>query len=238
MELLMFSLSTFFSFTGSSNVSVQAGSSVQLDIQDKTLAFDDLSWMHNKNRVLKYYTDTKVDTQFDPYKGRVEINKETYSLTLKNLQKSDSGLYEAKASGQEDSIVAEYRLSVFDPVEVPVLTQQIRDTCNITLTCGGHGLSITSSCYKDTCEEKTDISPDGIIISLSIRGSVIICNHSNPVSWKMAKINMETFGLCAPEGSAGVSVCLLKTGLYSIILIFMLSAVITVHVRERLIKSS
>ncbi|XP_072525018.1 CD48 antigen-like isoform X1 [Salminus brasiliensis] len=213
--LLMFSVSAFFSFTGSSNVFVQVGKSFQMDIQDKVLAFDDLSWIHNNRNVIKYYPETKYIRENSHYKQRVEFNKETYSLTLKNLQKSDGGKYVAKASGGEDTIVAEYTLSVLDPVEAPVLTQHSSGTCNITLTCGYDGLSIHSSS--------------------------IICNHSNPFSWKRAVMQMETFGqLCPSEdaASAGVSVCLLKTGLYSIILILMLSAVITVHVREILIKSS
>ncbi|XP_030629353.1 CD48 antigen-like [Chanos chanos] len=37
---------------------------------------------------------------------------------------------------------------------------------------------------------------------------------------------------------AGVSLCLLKTVLFSVTLVLMISAVITVHIRERLIKSS
>ncbi|KAL7851023.1 hypothetical protein AOLI_G00213790 [Acnodon oligacanthus] len=176
--------------------------------------------------------------------GRVEFNVETYSLTLKNLQKTDSGLYEAKASGNKVRVVAEYRLSVLDPVEAPVLTHQLsRDTCNINLTCSSHDLSINSSCEQETCEEKEVTSPGGVTLSLSVNGSTIICNHSNPVSWKKDVLVMrELKRLCAEEGSvspsAGVSVCLLKTVLYSIILTLMLSAVIAVHIRERLTKSS
>ncbi|XP_036412771.1 SLAM family member 9-like [Colossoma macropomum] len=193
--------------------------------------------------VLKYNKKYKDSTLYSHYKSRVEFNEETYSLTLKNLQKNDSGLYEAKASGNKVRVVAEYRLSVLDPVEAPVLTHQLsRDTCNITLTCRGHNLSINSSCYKETCEEKEVTSPGGVPLSLSVSGSTIICNHSNPVSWKTNVLEMrELKRLCADEGSvspsAGVSVCFLKTVLYSITLTLMLSAVIIVHIRERLTKS-
>ena len=54
----------------------------------------------------------KKTKQYPAYEGRVEFNEETYSLTLKNLQKTDSGLYEVRASGVEVRAVAEYRLSV------------------------------------------------------------------------------------------------------------------------------
>ena len=74
---------------------------------------DDLVWVFNgSNNILKYYNDTKKTKQSPAYEGRVEFNEETYSLTLKNLQKTDSGLYEAKASGVVVRVVAEYRLSV------------------------------------------------------------------------------------------------------------------------------
>ncbi|XP_036412616.1 SLAM family member 9-like [Colossoma macropomum] len=240
-------LSTLISVTASSDVFGLVDSSVQLDIRHPVLEFDELLWVFNRtNNVLNYYTELKKTEQYPGNEGRVEFNEETYSLTLKNLQKTDSGLYEAKASGNKVRVVAEYRLSVLDPVEAPVLTHQLsRDTCNITLTCRGHDLSISSSCYKETCEEKEVTSPGGIPLSLSVSGSTIICNHSNPVSWKKDVLEMkELKRLCADEGEgsvspfAGVSVCFLKTVLYSIILTLMLSAVITVHIRERLTKSS
>ena len=95
----------------SSDVFRLAGDSVQLDIQRPGPEFDELSWVFNKaNDVLKYYTHSKKTKQHPAYKGRVEFNEETYSLTLKNLQKTDGGLYEAKAAGYK--VVAEYRLSV------------------------------------------------------------------------------------------------------------------------------
>ncbi|XP_036411602.1 SLAM family member 9-like [Colossoma macropomum] len=244
---LIFVPSTLISITESSDVFRLVGDSVQLDIQDPVPEFDGLSWVFNRSEnVLKHYSEVKKTKQYPGYEGRVEFNEETYSLTLKNLQKTDSGLYEAKAVGAQNRVVAEYRVSVLDPVEAPVLTHQLsRDTCNITLTCRGHDLSISSSCYKETCEEEEVTSPGGVTLSLSVSGSTIICNHSNPVSWKTDVLEMRKLKrLCADEGegsvspSAGVSVCFLKTVLYSITLTLMLSAVITVHIRERLTKSS
>uniref|UniRef100_A0A3B4CCH7 Immunoglobulin V-set domain-containing protein n=1 Tax=Pygocentrus nattereri TaxID=42514 RepID=A0A3B4CCH7_PYGNA len=182
---------------------ILVGGSLQLDTQNPVPDFDDLFWVFNRtNNVLKYSRKQKEVTFFSHYEGRVEFNEETYSLTLKNLQKTDSGLYEAQASGDNVTRVAEYRLSVLDPVEAPVLTYQLnRDTCNITLTCRGHDLSIHSSCSKETCEEKEVTSPGGIALSLSVNGSTIICNHSNPVSWKTHVLELkELKGLCADEG--------------------------------------
>ncbi|XP_036417154.1 SLAM family member 9-like [Colossoma macropomum] len=228
---LIFVLFNLVSLTVSSDVYRLVGSSVQLDIQDPVPEFVMLSWVLNgDDNIIKYYKTTKKTKQYSG-EGRVEFNEETYSLTLKNLQKTDSGLYEAQASVAGSVVVAEHRLSVLDPVEAPVLTHQLNgDACNITLTCRGHDLSISSSCYNETCEEKEVTSPGGITLSLSVSGSTIICNHSNPVSLKKDDLEMgELKRLCADKGaasnapSAGVSWCLLKTLLYSIVLIFILS---------------
>ncbi|KAL6468208.1 hypothetical protein MHYP_G00238850 [Metynnis hypsauchen] len=185
MLQLIFVLSSLI-LTVSCDVFRLVGGSVHFDTQEPLPDFDDLFWVFNTdNNILKYEKKFKHITYYSGYEGRVEFNVETYSLTLKNLQKTDSGLFEAKASGDVVTVVAEYRFSVLDPVEAPVLTHQLsRDTCNITLTCRGHDLSIHSSCFKETCEEKEVTSPGGVALSLSVSGGTIICNHSNPVSWK------------------------------------------------------
>ncbi|KAI4885809.1 hypothetical protein NFI96_004686, partial [Prochilodus magdalenae] len=89
-----------------------------------------------------------------------------------------------------------------DPVKPAVLTfHLIWSTCHIALTCRGHDLSITSSCYNETCEEKEVTSPGGVTLSLSVRGSSIICNHSNPFSWKEDVLKMGKLKrLCADGG--------------------------------------
>jgi len=46
------------------------------------------------------------------YKDRVYFNNESFSLTLKNMQKTDSGLYTASASGESEENIATYRVSV------------------------------------------------------------------------------------------------------------------------------
>ncbi|XP_072525002.1 CD48 antigen-like [Salminus brasiliensis] len=195
-------LSIFSTVSGSRDVPVLVGRSVQLDIQDKVQTSEHLSWKHNKNRILKFNPKYNDVTLYDPYKDSVELNKETYSLTLKKVQKTDSGVYEAQISGQKDITVAQYNLTVFDPVEAPALShQQNIITCNSTLTCRAYDLSISSNCYNEICEEKIDISPRGFMLSLSVRGSSIICNHSNPADWKKKVIDMEIFRQCGGKNA-------------------------------------
>ncbi|XP_076838271.1 CD48 antigen-like isoform X2 [Brachyhypopomus gauderio] len=205
----VFALSILVSITVSSEVFRLMGSSVQLDVQQHGYNCEELVWIFNEVKIVKYYNNSKQLITYDSFKGRVEFNSVTHSLTLMNLQKSDSGLYTAKASGEKDNTVAEYTLSVLDPVETPVLTvvtdQQSSDPCNITLTCRGHDLSISTSCYNETCEEKEVTSPGGVTLFLSIRdSSSIICNISNPVSWNMSVMEMNNLTPhCHHKGSLG-----------------------------------
>ncbi|MCJ8745041.1 hypothetical protein PDJAM_G00125880 [Pangasius djambal] len=122
---------------------------------------------------------------FGSYKDRVEFNEETHSLTLKNLQKSDSGLYEAESIDAKKEIVATYQLYVLDPVEKPVLNvtpQRSNDACNVTLTCGAQKLSITSRCYNDNCDNKEEKTAGDAFLSLykkiiSILGQIGLSQH-------------------------------------------------------------
>ncbi|XP_062843328.1 uncharacterized protein LOC134302223 [Trichomycterus rosablanca] len=242
-QLILFSV--LVSVTASSDVYKLVNSEVQLDTQDKNIEFDLFWWTFKHNNIiLRYDSESKFIKNFDAYKDRVEFNTETLSLTLKNLQKTDSGLYEAKTENTEIKYVANYTLHVLDPVKEPELTsvyQQSSDSCNVT--CLGLTLSITSSFDKKTCE-KSETLTEGVsyTLSLCVNGSHVICNHSNPVSSKVT--SKEINQLCPFEPkpisdaitTTGVSVCLLKIAPYSVGLVLMMSAVITVHIRERLIK--
>ncbi|XP_037386785.1 SLAM family member 9-like [Pygocentrus nattereri] len=224
----IFVLSSLISITVSCDKFRLVGGSLQLDTQNPVPDFDDLFWVFNRtNNVLKYSWKHKEVTFYSHYEGRAEFNEETYSLTLKNLQKTDSGLYEAQASGDNVTGVAEYRLSVSDPVEAPVLTYQLnRDTYIITLTCRGHDISIHSSCSIETCEEKEVTSPGGIALSLSVKSSTVICNHSNLVSWKTDILELkELKGLCADKGVTGYIV----GGVVGVIVIILIVVVITMR---------
>ncbi|XP_060761317.1 uncharacterized protein LOC132871216 isoform X3 [Neoarius graeffei] len=102
----------FIPITVSVEIFKLVNSSVQLDVQTKDYEFTDFTWSFNKSKnIVKYYKNSQ-SIAFTDYKNRVELNEKTQSLTLKNLQKTDSGLYEAVASGEQNRIVAEYQLTV------------------------------------------------------------------------------------------------------------------------------
>ncbi|XP_051980801.1 uncharacterized protein LOC127642131 isoform X2 [Xyrauchen texanus] len=159
---------------------VQTGGSVTLDIQKQELPeFDNLAWMNEKSdNIFRYfpkYIASEKEKPHPSYKNRADFNTETFSLTLKNMQKTDSGVYTASASGLSNIIVANHRVSVMDPVEAPVLSENI-----CSFTCKGHNFTISST-YNNSCFQEE--SSGNYNLRLYCSGDFIICNHSNPVSW-------------------------------------------------------
>ncbi|XP_076837395.1 natural killer cell receptor 2B4-like isoform X1 [Brachyhypopomus gauderio] len=184
----------------SSDVFKVVGSSVQLHMNDRKQPFNVLSWMYIKSFILKYETKFNIETSYNAKNSRMEFDTSDYSLTVNNLEKSDSGLYKAKlTTDEEERIDVEYRLSVLDPAEIPVFSpvhHQQSDTCN--LTCRGRDLSIITNCTNHICENK-ETSSGGHTLSMFVSGSTIICNHSNPVSWKGSTIEIKE--ICSVGGT-------------------------------------
>ncbi|KAK7159773.1 hypothetical protein R3I94_005953 [Phoxinus phoxinus] len=200
-------------FSAEISVFVKMGDSVQLDIQTQKLPeFDLLSWTNDKSEnIVRYISGTKKVRLYSSYKDRVDFNAESFSLTLKNMQKTDTGLYTAKTSGELDTIIVTYRVSVIDAVDSPVLTVNTHwsssDSCTVNFTCRAHDLMINSSYQNNRCSPQEVTSQINTLI-LHCSEESIICNHSNPVSSKIDRINIKQ--LCGGF-SAEISV-FVKTG--------------------------
>ncbi|XP_059357223.1 SLAM family member 5-like isoform X2 [Carassius carassius] len=196
LRFLLFLLSFKTGFGAEISVFVQTGTSVHLDIQTQQLPeFDLLAWMNNKSEgIVRYISDTKRVTPHDSYKDRVVFNDVTFSLTLKNMQKNDSGLYRARISGSINIDLVSYRVSVIDSLEAPVLTVNSNwsssDSCTVNFTCRAHELMINSSYQNNRCSPQEVTSQINTLI-LDCSEESIICNHSNPVSWNEDKINIK-----------------------------------------------
>ncbi|ROL43651.1 CD48 antigen [Anabarilius grahami] len=184
-------------FSAEISVFVQTGDSVQLDIQTQELPeFDELSWRNDKSEnIVKYINGTKTVKPHSSYKDRVYFNDETFSLTLKNMQKTDSGLYTARISGESEKIFATYRVSVIDAVKTPVLTVNSiwssSDSCTVNFTCRAHDLMIHSSYQNNRCSPEEVTSHEIYTLILYCSEESIICNHSNPVSSKKDRIEIK-----------------------------------------------
>ncbi|XP_076150344.1 CD48 antigen-like isoform X2 [Alosa pseudoharengus] len=196
MRILCCLIQLAFVHTGSS-VFRQTGESVTLEFQQhqqlERESIDLIHWFNGQYKIMQYAPLRGVVTVFI-HKGRVEFNNETFSLELKNLQKNDSGLYRGEIIAVQGEVKVEHTLSVLDPVGVPVLyvvsNWSSSDSCNVTVTCRGHDLSLNSTCDIRTCSIKEENSIDSTL-SLSVRDALISCNYSNIVSWRTDKIQIK-----------------------------------------------
>ncbi|KAL1280960.1 hypothetical protein QQF64_015560 [Cirrhinus molitorella] len=189
LRLLLSCILLTTGFSAEISMLVQTGASLQLDIrtQEKLPDFDDFSWKNEKSEnIAKYSSESKKVKLHDSYKNRVDFNNKSFSLTLKDTQKTDSGVYTAIASGQSDNNIVTYRVSVIDAVESPVLAVNSSwsspDPCSFT--CNGRYIIISSIYNSSSCSPEEVTSSDNHILRLNCSGDSIMCNYSNPVSWK------------------------------------------------------
>ncbi|XP_071348234.1 SLAM family member 9-like [Trachinotus anak] len=235
-------------------VFVQKGNDLLLEIMEADVPedFSLLSWTFNGKDFLITFSPGREPRVSNLYSGRVEASVKNFSVKLKNLQESDSGVYTARVTGDQEQILSEYKVTVQDPVSPVELTvdsvSSSSDSCNLTVTCStqdSHHININSTftCDTKTCSqeggERSKVTSSGASLRVYLVNDSIICNHSNQVSWE--KDNKMTERFCEGQRgseslSDGVSLCLVKTVLFSVGLIIMVSAVISVHLLERLKK--
>ncbi|XP_062377940.1 SLAM family member 9-like [Sardina pilchardus] len=157
---------------------------------------DVVIWIFNQSSdIVRYYPHYPKSRQLrvtDPYKGRVEFDRTTFSLELKNLMQTDSGLYRGEVIEWTKTVV-EYRLFVHEQISAPVLTVapvlSSGDVCNVKVTCTAGDLSLTSTCNSSTCTPKELTGSSSLAIFIT--NDIIICNHSNAVSWRHATVETE-----------------------------------------------
>ncbi|XP_065132895.1 uncharacterized protein [Paramisgurnus dabryanus] len=195
-QLLMMTI--LMSKTESRSVFVQTGSSLQMDIQHEKLPqFKLLTWFSNKTdgseNLVKFTKGVFPPRQ---YIERVNFNNESFSLTLRNMQKTDSGVYGAKTTGDEIIFVAEYNVLVIDQVVSPVLTLLNYtlisiNSCAINVTCSSPDLTLSSSYHSNNCSQQEVTSSELHTLTLYCNNDIVACNSSNPVSWKNETIDIQ-----------------------------------------------
>ncbi|GLD50748.1 uncharacterized protein AKAME5_000389600 [Lates japonicus] len=166
-------------------------------------------------------------------------------LLLENLQQDDTGYYVALVIGAEERKAAEYNVIVQEPVSPVyfIVNSSSSDKCNFTVSCETRDshISKTFRCDDQSCsekrEEETTTYPS--FINVYVDQGFITCNHSNKVSLEQARKEISSVCGEAPGSenlSAGISLCLVKTVVFSVGLIIMVSAVISVHLMNSLKK--
>ncbi|KAM4552411.1 uncharacterized protein PAE49_015837 [Odontesthes bonariensis] len=238
-------------FSSVTPVFVQKGGDVTLEVTETDVPEDFLilSWKFSTDDILVSFSPKGEPTVHPDYTGRIEFDQKDYSVKLKNLQKTDSRVYTAQVIGIKGKTLTEYNVTVQDPVSAVQLTVNSvsisSDSCKLTVTCSTEEhsqISSTFTCDTKTCYqeggERSEITKSGASLHFYLSDDSIICNHSNQVSRTkdMIKIQDHCTRHDGSESLSGISFCLLKTVVFSVGLIIMVSAVITVHMMERLKK--
>ncbi|XP_039458593.1 uncharacterized protein LOC116332076 isoform X1 [Oreochromis aureus] len=229
---------------GLQHVFLLHGKDLHLDIK-KSVVLDkktDLFWKFNETNNVAKYGFNNDPIVYDKYAGRAELFGQNYSLVLKNVQHSDSGDYTAVLSGGQDYMVAEYKVIIQDPVSPVNLTVDSvsgsSDSCNLIVTCSTVDSQISSifTCDAQNCSlvEKGSFKAKTYSSNLVVylQQSFIICNHSNQVSVEQTKKDIKLYCKEKP----GISICVVKTVVFSVGLIIMVIAVISVHIMEKIKK--
>uniref|UniRef100_A0A3P9KBI9 Immunoglobulin subtype domain-containing protein n=2 Tax=Oryzias latipes TaxID=8090 RepID=A0A3P9KBI9_ORYLA len=190
-----------------SELFMEQGIDLLLDVNGSVELTDehDLFWKYNNVKMAKFSSNSKP-VIYNPYKERAEVFPNNFSLVLKNVQHSDSGIYKAVLSSSTDHTKVEYNVKVQDPVSPVNLTVIASNStsflCERTVICRTVDSTIikTFVCNKETCSQVDEEHATTISSSLDvyIQEKHIICNHSNQVSWKQERIPISSVCWAAP----------------------------------------
>lgn len=89
-------------------------------------------------------------------------------------------------------------------MKAPVLTVNSvmfsSNSCTVNFTCRAHADLITNSNYQNnTCSQEEVTSKENNTLILSCSEELIMCNYSNPVSWKKDETKIKQ--LCVNKGT-------------------------------------
>ncbi|KAF7221980.1 SLAM family member 7 isoform X2 [Nothobranchius furzeri] len=131
-------------------VFVPTGGDLNLDVSDADFpkTFDLFFWKFKTENVMVTYQPNGEPNIREEYRRRIEVSEKKYSVRLKHLTKGDSGTYVARVTAGKDRILAEYDVTVQDPVSpVDLISDSVskNSTCNVTAACTTPESSISSS---------------------------------------------------------------------------------------------
>uniref|UniRef100_A0A3Q3MZK0 Ig-like domain-containing protein n=1 Tax=Labrus bergylta TaxID=56723 RepID=A0A3Q3MZK0_9LABR len=190
LVLLFFSLLHLCATQGTP-VFVQTGTDLLLDVKEPVVLkeADLFTWNVNDRANVVRLAQCGKPTISKNYTSRAEFSAQTHSLLLKNVQKEDSGVYRARVAADNNSDVAEYSVTVLDPVSGVKLTVKLcsSDSTKVTVICSTEDslISSTFTCAHKpalTRGERAEIITPGASLDVYLENGSVICNHSNQVS--------------------------------------------------------
>ncbi|XP_055764513.1 uncharacterized protein LOC129840570 [Salvelinus fontinalis] len=96
----------------------------------------EILWKHGVNKAVEW--DTAGIWEFRDFKGRTSLNSTTGEITIRQLTKQLSGVYEAECMIGGEILTFQQRVEVIDPVSQPEVTCELNGTV-ATLFCSAEG---------------------------------------------------------------------------------------------------
>nr|XP_023660469.1 T-lymphocyte activation antigen CD80-like isoform X1 [Paramormyrops kingsleyae] len=222
------------------------GASVHLTVEGlQRLQIRRITWSVNSILMLEYTVGHDKPHYYPEYKEKMQFDSSDFSLLIKNLEETDQGTYTAKITETNgtESEKAKYRLHVQEAVAKPIIQMNnstldsAEGFCTVSVNCSVKDSWVYYTCDQTQCLQTEPQSWPNVNITVTVYNGSIICTGSNRVS---NKTQSEPLGH-ACEGvqysallpPSGLSPCLLKILLFSVGLVIMISAVITVHLKDR-----
>ncbi|XP_015256577.1 PREDICTED: CD48 antigen-like isoform X1 [Cyprinodon variegatus] len=185
--VLLLLISVLDTVKGSETRFVKKGSDLLLNVDKNAIEQgDDFNWKCNFDLIIKF-NDGKEPSVLGEYQGRAYFFEQNYSVVIRNVQHEDSGNYKATATGLKERIIADYTVTVQDPVSPVKLTTHSFDAwdCNFTATCKVVDSEVSGNyqCDNQTCYPLSEPDVKDSLLTVYVQEGSVLCNHSNIVSW-------------------------------------------------------
>ncbi|XP_058877635.1 SLAM family member 9-like isoform X2 [Acipenser ruthenus] len=188
------------------------GESFHLDVEEyNNLTFRKFVWSKNTKIITEYNLKTQ-DIDYYKNEEKMEFDKKTFSLLIKKLENTDSGLYRAETvqdDGERIHVVT-YKLRVQAAVPKPMInlteTLNANETCIVTLNCSVEYRDDVFIYWEETGINNTKSITNGSFLEYTPVPSAgdeesFTCYAENRVS-KNATIIMKNKLTCSQPGDA------------------------------------
>ncbi|XP_014880052.1 uncharacterized protein LOC106945592 [Poecilia latipinna] len=186
------------------DVFVKTGDDLILNLTEAEIPSNSRFWTWQfKDDMLVEFTRGYRPTVVNSRSGKVEVLEKSYSVKLKTLQKTHSGIYTAMVVSPKVQTLTQYNVTVLDPVSPADLSFTCASSSssssfyNLTATCrtDDSSISITLRCEDQTCNQEggegRSVTKSGSSLRIYQLKESVICIHSNQVSRTESKVNIE-----------------------------------------------
>ncbi|CAB1345434.1 unnamed protein product [Coregonus sp. 'balchen'] len=194
------------------------GDSVELPSGLERKDLMSMEWKYNKMVIAEFEDNfTLPRSQFE---GRLEMNENNFSLTIRELTLQDSGEFLVSAASNEgkQTPTMTIHLQIHEPISKVAIQKKMKllanQSCSVWLLCNVSvcsNLSYTwergNETYRDDQQIHFSLSPADGDISVT-------CNASNSVSWKSASTTVKCSNDTTTPGGAVVLILTVAVAVY------------------------